>query len=204
MGILCGLLGFAAGRWLDYRSSARPEPTAVAAATQNQATSQLADDPPQNVNAKPSSGLGVSRRQLRTALANPTEPRFHYRELPATEAPCLAGSLGDGLALVELLGPADNLTVARLTLPMIARSPPPSRDDGAPSAQRQLVVPEALYMVLLAREIAPEWQGASDWIEEFLPRTAGGSVATTEQGRARFTLARIERFGLVVLTAESR
>jgi hypothetical protein len=202
--VLCGALGLAAGMAID-----RVWPTAATSSTGIEApvdgdAAVVSNRPESHAVAESAPrGLGVSRAQLQAALASPTEPRFHYREAAVGgEPPTLTGHLGNGLAQLELIGPPENLTSVRLILPLVVRQAPvPLNTDQSPLAPAELVVPDAAYMVLLAHEVAPHWRGASAWIEEFLPQAVRGSTATSTQDNVRFTLARIERFGLVVMTA---
>jgi hypothetical protein len=148
------------------------------------------------------SGLGVSRQQLQDALHSPSLPRFEYRESEPVEGqPRLTGSLGDDRAVVELIGPEDNLTEARLVLPLTSRVVAGASDT---PARTDLYVPDAAYMVALAREVAPQWREAGPWIESSLPQAIHGVAATTRQNGVELSLDRIDKFGLLMMTVRGK
>jgi hypothetical protein len=134
--------------------------------------------------------LGVSLQRFQDALDSPSVPRFTYENAGDLDGqPVLTGVLGDSLAVVEVAGPPNNLSRATLTLQLTGSAEP--------------VVQSAEYLVLFAAAVAPRWDQAGKWIKDSLPATAGGEVAATTQDKVRISLSRIDRFGLVQMSAEA-
>ena len=191
VGLLVGLL--LASWWNPFGANTE------ASALSNAAGNSSAANPVAKTNAsQPSVGsptttkgtIGISRDRVQAALDSPTAPRFVYRDTSISDdAPRVTGTLGGDMALVELIGPAESLSHARLVLQLTTQESEP-------------VVKDAPYMLLFAKEVAPGWNDAAAWIHEFLPQAMHGATASTTQGNVRISLSRIEKFGLVMMTAE--
>lgn len=186
--ILLSFVAGGAGWWLnDHRELLQPLFASMGKGPSAPSDEETTSKDPDETAVEHKNGLGIGRDQLQAALSSPIPPRFIYHESPLLDGePCLTGSLGDGKAVVELVGPAENLSQARLTVPLMMRG-------------EQFEMPDAMYLVILARELAPGFSEASSWIEKSLPQTRDGAPMDMTRGQVRLRLSRLERFGLVTL-----
>ena len=147
-------------------------------------------------------GLGISREKLQQALDSPVEPRFRYQESTTEDGGerCFGRLSGDRV-FIELEGPAECVTRACLTLQLVPQrvvrlkptdeTPPPTYE-----------VPESLYMLLMANALSPGWNSSGRWIEGALADAAGGTPSSVNRGGIRFTLSRLDKFGVLMFSAE--
>ncbi|MGE0608244.1 MAG: hypothetical protein AB7O62_14200 [Pirellulales bacterium] len=148
-------------------------------------------------------GLGLSRDRLQAALDSPVEPRFRYEAItPDDGLERCFGRLSGDRVFVELQGPAESLSWACLTMQLVPRRVVRAKEtDETPPPTYE--VPESLYMLLLANALAPGWNDSGRWIEGALADAAGGTPATVSQNGVRFTLARLDKFGVLTFSAEA-
>lgn len=191
-------LGLLVGMALDRMVSGNSDPASSAAASDRGERSGRAVAEPRHGGE----GLGISRERLQAALDSPIEPRFKYDlSSSANGQDQVTGRLTGDRVLVELEGPADEVARACLLLQLVPqRVAAPKGTDVAPPAVFQ--VPDSVYMVLLARALAPSWQDCSRWLEGAVADAASGAPASVSQGGVRFTLSRLDKFGVLMFAAE--
>ena len=139
-------------------------------------------------------GIGVSRRELQSFFASPPAP-FAF-DPPNTMKDGRTRVLGvspDGLALLELIGPAHNLQQTHMTV-----------DWSGTQAER---IPSAAYLLSFAALSAPGDDSNSktartDWVtDNVVNAMLSGQASTTHQG-LRFTLEFFEELRFLSLTVE--
>ena len=145
--------------------------------------------PPTSV---PVNGLGVSRADIQSVFGSPDIGfEFDPPRVLNDGRPAVMGMSPNGVAILELTGPPDNLTGVDLII-------------GLPSDSPVALVENSIYLLGVAKLAVPSWPGAGDWIIDNLERTvSAGEVSTTRSG-VEIKLSYIQGIGAFTLSIDGR
>ena len=140
-------------------------------------------------------GIGVSRRALQSVFESPRwEFIFDPPDTLKNGRTRVLGQSADGLGLIELVGPADNLQKAYMTVAW-------------PDLPEERI-PSAAYLLTFGALAAPTWDGINlktqrtSWVADNIENAMLlGEVSTTHQG-LRFTLDFFAELRLLSLLIE--
>lgn len=167
----------------QIEATATQEPVSVVP-TMAPLASQEPTAPPQPAPAGP----GISRANIQSMLES-SERGFEF-DLVAdiSGQPHIVGKAEDNSAVVELIGSAENLLSASITVPL---------PDDTPEA----ITGNIEYMLALLDAIAPDWEGKSDWLITNLSAAEQGEVKTTHDN-LQISLQKFKEFGVATLAID--
>ena len=114
-----------------------------------------------------------------------------YESSPLADGtPRHIGSSSDGLALLELTGPADNLTGASVMVTL-----------GVP---RDIMTRNGVNMTALLDETVPKWSGRKDWLVNAIGRATDVPVQRTTQDGKLIKLEYFDALDSLILSVERR
>jgi hypothetical protein len=139
-------------------------------------------------------GIGITRAAVQERFERPALGFVFEEGSPTGEQPRVIGESANGLAVMELVGPAANLEKASL----VAFTP--ADDIGA-------VADASVYLLALLAEVAPTWAGGGDWfvktIAESNESTGSTFETSTVQDGLRMTVRVNKLNSSITLTAEA-
>lgn len=134
--------------------------------------------------------MGVSRYEIQSVFESP-EIGFTFEEAEKVEGqPRVIGQSANGLAIMELIGPPNNLTYASMTA-------------GIPNDNQKAVLENGIYLMGLLNLTTPEWNGNIDWFNDSLAKLSDRKEIATVYSNLAITLTRYEEFGFIGLTIEA-
>lgn len=136
-------------------------------------------------------GLGVTRQSIQSAFES-GKRGFRFRNSTAIEGqPRVMGQSASGLAMLELIGPAADLTKVTIVVGL------PEDDTGTSALNR-------IYMLKLLQQLIPEWNGAADWLTQSTTQLADGQEndLITIRDHKRVKLSAIGGVSTLVLVIE--
>ena len=148
--------------------------------------------PAPTVEPIPVSGLGVSRREIKSVYQH-ADVGFTFEDASlASGIPRSMGRSPDSTAILDLIGPRGNLTQVTLVV-------------GLPNDAPKVVLKNMIYLIALPHHVLPGWAGASDWLEESITIVmAGGEQQTTYFGKAEISLLFLRELGMLSLSIETK
>jgi hypothetical protein len=134
--------------------------------------------------------IGVSRASVQ-AVYERSAVGFTFEEsTPVDGQPRVSGKSRNGLAIMELIGPEEELTKATIIV-------------GVPNNNQQAVTENAVYLLGLLKVTSPEWTEGTTWVTENLSEAASSDEPiTTIQGKQQISLQGYKELGFVSLAVE--
>lgn len=168
--------------------------TAQQSAKQTTSTQQLSkpvEQPTQSPPQKQSEGLNVSRQQI-VNLYSQKEIGFKFEESsPVDGQPRVMGTSPDDLAILELIGPPENLQSASIVIFI-------------PADRQDIILKNSVYMLGLVKNVMPEWDGGSDWVVNSLEKLFEEETISTTQGNKYVELTASKELGMIILTIKAK
>jgi hypothetical protein len=135
-------------------------------------------------------GLGVSRVDIRSVFASP-DIGFTFETATAVDGqPRIMGTAPSGLAILELIGPADDLLIVNILA-------------GFPSDNQTIALENAVFMAGALKQAVPDWEGSTDWLSETIGNLPEDGEVTVTRGRAVITLQAAPEFGFLLLSVKA-
>lgn len=142
-------------------------------------------EPTETPTATPEPSIGFSRDEVEAVFSEKYGFRFETSFLDSEQS---AGMPLSSMALMDLVGPNDNLTSITLAIS--------NTDDF------DVMVDNAAYQYELLALVAPDWPELDNWLFDNGPTARNGEVVTGEWNGLRFTLEFTQSIGREVLTVE--
>lgn len=135
------------------------------------------------------SGIGRTRHDIQSIYEKP-EIGFVFKEgAPVRGQPQVLGTSKNGLAMLQIIGPEDNIYEVSMLI-------------GVPNDNPSVVAQNAVYLLGLVKVAAPDWDGGVQWVTDNLEIAIQEGEATTTHGGLKFTLQAIKELGMVGLFIE--
>ncbi|MEO1148081.1 MAG: hypothetical protein AAFY26_21070 [Cyanobacteria bacterium J06638_22] len=136
-------------------------------------------------------GIGVSRAAIQSVFEDP-EVGFVFEEPALAQGqPRIMGTAPNQIALIELIGPPDNLTSAGILI-------------GVPIDNNEAIAQNAAYTLGFLQVAVPGWTDGGDWLVRNLDAIHQGRArqASTVFGDKRIELVSLTEIGMVSLSVE--
>lgn len=135
-------------------------------------------------------GLNVARSRIQSTFSQ-TPFSCSFEDTPDVGSqPRVMGETADGLAIIELIGPASNLTTVSCVV-------------GLPNDSPETLVQNTLVLLQLLKESLPNWNDSAGWLPIGLEQAvASGESQTTIHG-AEVKIQYLESIGMMTLTIEA-
>ena len=159
-----------------------PRPTATAAPTLRPTATP-----------SPIIGLGVTRHEIQSIYESPVVGfMFESPDFLNTGEPRILGQ-SQGGAIIELIGPPNNLTVATMTVFL------------PHDATETVIRDSAYYLQGLVWNVLPEWKDGLSWVSNGLGRLVHGPVSTQlNHARVELSLSDWGTFASISLTIKAQ
>lgn len=108
---------------------------------------------------------------------------------PVRGQPRVMGTSSDGLAILELIGPSNDL----LHVSMII---------GIPNDRPDVVLMNVVYLGSFLKKAMPEWEGSIDWLTAAIDKLPASDKVSTTRGSTQVTLQNYGMLGMVILTVK--
>ncbi|MEE8189716.1 MAG: peptidoglycan-binding domain-containing protein [Kiloniellales bacterium] len=132
-------------------------------------------------------GLGIRRASLQGLFESP-EIGFEFENSPLADGrPRVTGTSKNGIALLELIGPPNNLSSATMTI---------GTPDDAPAA----VAENSFYMMGFVKHAFPEWAGATSWVNSNLDRAVDSGEIRRVYGSKQISISVTQGLGMISIT----
>ena len=183
------LLGAIALLMLAIACSA-PTPTPLPTATPAPTATPLPTPTP---TPDPHTGIGVTREAVESRFSILLDFKFEGSRLNDGTYRTLAS---EGDALVELIGPSENLSEAALVL---------SFPVAPTSYNRDAFLTAIVHYTLFLEEVFPEWPDADDWVTTSIGELGGDGERSTTHGDKRVKVTDLrESFGVFSIIVEPK
>ncbi len=154
------------------------------------ATDTATPTPRPTATPSPIIGLGVTRREIQSIYESP-EIGFVFDppDTLGSGEPRIMGQSQEGLALIELIGPPNNLKSATMLVALPNDSP-------------ETILFNSIYLLGLVRNVLPDWQDGTSWITSGLEAIPYGPVST-RRNHVHVEMSLLESLGMISLTIKS-
>ncbi len=133
-------------------------------------------------------GIGISRDTIQGTYENTWD--FTFEEAVEVDGqPRVMGTAPNKLAIVELIGPDENLVSASVLIFL-------------PNNNPEAVTQNTFYMLQMLSLVAPDWSDGTSWITDNLKTAQEQGEVKTTYGDIDFTLSVAEALGMVSLSAK--
>lgn len=141
--------------------------------------------------SKPIAGIGVSRASIQSVFADP-DIGFKFESSSNVDGqPRVMGTSRNGLAILELIGPSEDLAQATIIIAV------PNDDEG-------VLVENVIYLAGLLKVAVPGWENSEDWLYDSITILADTGKVTTTYEDVIITLEGTKEIGLVTLIIEAQ
>lgn len=164
-------------------------PVAIAPSAASPSPSTPKPSPVASVVSSPvAPSLEISRSAIQSVFSKPEIGFFFEPSSDVQGEPRVTGKSPNGLASIELIGQPEDLSEIGMML-------------GIVNDNQQATMLNALYALGLMKLIAPEWDGAGEWLNQGLQKIAAGQeeVSITQNDK-RIKLSFVKGFGLMFIS----
>lgn len=134
-------------------------------------------------------GIGVPREALRSLFEKPEIGFTFNRGSPSDGQENYIGT--KRTAIVQLIGPANNLTYASITV-------------SVPNDNKAEVLLNSVYLLGFLKHAIPGWSESQQWLKDAIPEATRSDRARTTSGNVLVELVFFKELGLMVLTVKAR
>lgn len=178
--------------WLigvGMRKDSPSTPSSPPPATEAQVTESEA--PPSE--PAPRRGLGITRSRLR-GMYEQSGIDFVFQDSSEVDGqPRIMAKSPDGLAIMEIIGPEEDIVQADITVAVPTDSP-------------EIVAKNAVYLLAFFKTIFPrDYERLNDWWQANLQRAVkGGETIKTTSGNAAVRLTAMKELGMICVAVEAQ
>lgn len=135
-------------------------------------------------------GIGVPRAAVQEIYERSSIGFTFENSSPVDGQPRVTGKSANNLAILELIGPPENLVKATMIV-------------GVPNDNQQAVTENTIYLLGLLKQTSPGWTDSATWVSENVARTVDSEEPiTTIQGGQLISLSAFKELGFIMLNVE--